>query len=177
MAGHVVLVGFMGSGKSTVGALVATALGLPFVDLDSRVEEMTGMSIEELFRVDGEKKFRLFEMAALAQVLDGPPAVIASGGGTPMQDENWRRMLNGNLVVHLDAPADVLLRRVGSGAGRPLASHAEEPARAQALLDLLEDRRQRYLDAELTLDTGDSSPREVADRVVSEVRRRARAAG
>jgi shikimate kinase len=147
MATHLVLVGFMASGKTTLGARVAELLGRPFIDVDDSIEAMAGTSIEAVFAKQGETRFREFESAALRHALGGPAAVIATGGGAPEDDENWRRMLDGNIVVHLDADPSELLRRIGSGDGRPLASATSPGALSERLLAILERRQARYREA------------------------------
>src|SRR4030081_1648362 len=111
----------MGSGKSSVGPLVAETLGVEFLDLDQRIEEMTGRSIEALFEEQGEARFRVFESANLAQVLDRGGQVIAVGGGAVMDDRNWELIQGGNVVVRLSASDDAILERLAGGELRPLA--------------------------------------------------------
>jgi shikimate kinase len=150
---HLVLVGFMASGKSTLGARVAELLGRPFVDVDDSIEAMAGTTIEAVFAQQGETRFREFESAALQHALGGPPAVIATGGGAPEDDDNWRLMLDGNVVVHLSADPAELLRRIGSGDGRPLASATSQEAMNERLLSILERRQARYAEAPHTVTT------------------------
>ena len=118
---HVVLVGLSGSGKSTIGRLLAAHLGRPFVDTDELIVQRAGRSVPELFGQEGETAFRRREREAVMQALDGPPAVIATGGGAPVDDENRIALWEGNAVVWLDAPVEELARRLGAGgSGRPL---------------------------------------------------------
>ena len=154
MPGHVVLIGFMGSGKSTVGVAVAEVLGRPFVDVDVRIEEMTSSTIPDLFAEFGEERFRAFEAAALAQALGGVPAVVAAGGGAPVADANWRLISSGNLTVHLGISVDTAIARLGDGAGRPLADAADlaPEARRKRLGALLDRRLPRYAEAAVQLD-------------------------
>ena len=150
---HVVLVGFMASGKSTVGARVAELLDRPFVDVDARIEEMTSTSIAELFAEFAEPRFRVFEAAVVAQALGGAPAVVAAGGGAPLDDASWRLMNHGNLTVHLDVDVDTVMARLGAGEERPLAGAGlDTDARRQHLDELLRRRAARYAEAMVRLD-------------------------
>ncbi|MCL6563903.1 MAG: bifunctional shikimate kinase/3-dehydroquinate synthase [Firmicutes bacterium] len=139
---HIALAGMMGSGKSTVGPLVASRLGCRFVDLDQAVEAEAGHPIPRLFADEGEAGFRRREVATLRRLLSlAEPTVVALGGGT-VETEEARELLTGDRVwvVWLDAPPAVLAERVRSGPERPLL--ASDPVRR--LEDLWERRRPLY---------------------------------
>ena len=190
MPRNLVLVGFMGSGKTAVGRRVAPALGLDFVDLDDVIVSRAGKAIVDIFAQDGEPEFRRLEAEAVAELMAGSGRVIAPGGGAPMNDESWRRMLDGNLVVRLNASERALLRRLrnreeardvdGSRPRdiRPLASVAPEarrwPAAARRrVVGLMREREARYSHAPQVVET---TGRGVA-AVAAEVERVARAGG
>jgi shikimate kinase len=161
---HVVLIGLSGSGKSTVGRLLGARLARPFVDTDDVVVALAGRPIPEIFAAEGEPAFRELERRAVCGVLDGPPAVIATGGGAPVDVANRERLWAGNLVVWLDAPVDVLVRRVGAaGAGRPLLSGGA----AERLSHLAAARRPVYAQAHLRLATAGRTPAAVAAAIIS----------
>ncbi len=110
----------MGSGKSAVGAALAPRLGLPFIDLDQRIQEREGRSIPELFSA-GEARFRAAEAAALEAVLAGPAAVLACGGGAPIAPGALEAMDRWGTTIYLEVPLSVLRRRIARcGGGRPL---------------------------------------------------------
>jgi shikimate kinase len=133
MAGHVYLVGMPGSGKSSVGQLLAASLGTPFVDLDAEVEASAGTSVPAIFEAEGEAGFREREADALRRAAAGSPAVVACGGGAVLRPENVERMRSTGTVVHLDAPAEVLAGRVETAAGdRPLLTDGAALARLHA---------------------------------------------
>jgi shikimate kinase len=132
MAGHVYLVGMPGSGKSSVGRLLATVLGASFVDLDAEVEASAAASVRDIFEARGEAGFRDLEAEALRRTAAGPTAVVACGGGVVLRPENVERMRSSGTVVHLDAPAEVLAGRVEPAGDRPLLGDRSDLARLHA---------------------------------------------
>ena len=119
---HLSLIGFMGSGKSTLGRALADRLGRPFVDTDAEVERILGLSIREIFETRGEAVFREAEQDVLSDALrPDEPIVLATGGGTPCADGAMEWMRRRSLVVALQPPLDVLIERLKEGqAKRPL---------------------------------------------------------
>lgn len=118
---HLVLVGLMGAGKTTVGAACATRLARPFVDTDDIVEAITGMSVSDVFASQGEAGFRELERRAVADACATPtPAVIACGGGAVLDGANRRRLHRAGFVVWLQATPVTLMARVKDGSERPL---------------------------------------------------------
>ena len=168
--GHVVLVGMMGTGKTTVGRLLADRLGRPFFDSDEMVEARTGHTVAELFAASGESGFRSEESAALADGLADPiPSVIAAAGGVVLDPTN-RRLIrqaeaDGGLVVWLHASVPVLAERVRTGTHRPLLG--DDPAANLARLATV--REPLYAEvAGLRLES-DEAPAALVDRIVAEV--------
>ena len=118
---HVVLIGMMGSGKSTVGEVVASRLGAAFIDSDDQVERATGRTVREIFESDGEAAFRRLETEALAAALATPErAVIAAAGGVVLDRANRELLRSADTVVWLRARPDELVGRVGASDHRPL---------------------------------------------------------
>lgn len=152
MTQHVVLVGLMGAGKSSIGRRVAARLGRTFIDADAALEEIADRTITEIFAEDGERGFRAIEADVLEELLEHhEPTVIASGGGVVLTGENRHRLQQPNVtVVWLDASPAFLASRVEAKAHRPLLRGAET---AREVLTRLHDER-----ADLY--------REVADAVV-----------
>ncbi|GAA1431054.1 shikimate kinase AroK [Microlunatus lacustris] len=118
MSSPVVLVGAPGSGKSTIGALLAARLGVPFADVDAEIEERTGRSIAAIFADDGEPVFRALEEQVTAELLDRP-GVLALGGGAVLSAAT-RTALRGHRVVWLQVSAATAVSRVGLNEARPL---------------------------------------------------------
>jgi shikimate kinase len=126
----IVLVGFMGAGKTTVGTLLAARLGLPFTDSDHVIEQRAARPIRQIFAEDGEPAFRALEHQVIAALLDGPPAVLALGGGAPGYPPTRDRLIAdlAAQVVYLHVGYEQALSRVGGDAGRPLLARPDLPA-------------------------------------------------
>jgi shikimate kinase / 3-dehydroquinate synthase len=156
--------GFMGTGKSTVGRLVAERAGVPFIDLDDLVVERAGRSIPDIFATDGEAAFRRLEADALAHVLGGPPHVLALGGGTLLDRDRRRHALAQARVVTLTARPETLADRV-AGHGRPLLDAA--PDRLARIRELLEARAEAYAESHTAVATDGRSVEAVAEDVLA----------
>ncbi len=162
---HIVFCGTAGSGKSTVGALVARALGRDFVDIDRMVERETGTSIAKIFARDGEEAFRKYEEAAVARALDGEhPAVISLGGGALETDATFAAVRL-HTLVWLKASVPTLAARLSSSGDRPLLAGAPL-ARLSALAA---EREPRYRQAHVIVDAG-LAPKGVAASVLEALR-------
>lgn len=155
------LVGFMAAGKSKIGRLLAERLRIPFVDSDAAIEEREGCSIAELFREPGEAAFREIERRTIAELVKGPPQVIAIGGGG-FVDERTRSLLDQRArTVWLDTPFELIAERIARSTHRPLARN-RPPSELRALW---QQRRPSYAEAEIRIDTSDAKP----DRIVSSI--------
>ncbi|MEU3449771.1 shikimate kinase [Streptomyces thermolilacinus] len=158
----IVLVGPMGSGKSTVGALLAERLGAPYRDTDADIVAAEGREIADIFVEDGEPRFRELERAAVRDALAEHTGVLALGGGAIL-DEGTRTLLAGLPVVYLSMDVEEAVRRVGLGAARPLL--AVNPRRQWR--ELMEARRHLYTEvARVVVATDDKSPDEVAEAIL-----------
>ena len=150
----------MGCGKSVVGALVAQRSAAPFRDLDLVIENEAGMSVSEIFATRGEAAFRAMEARLLPEVLQ-PGAVVALGGGVPMDESNWRLILGRSTTVFLDCAFNTIWSRIRGTTNRPLVT-----ARSRVELEaLLAERRPRYLQAVHRVD-GDRPADAVADEIL-----------
>lgn len=144
------LVGFMASGKTTVGAALAAELGWPFTDIDQKVEEQERKAVAEIFAERGEVAFRELEAAALreevARIERGLPCVVSLGGGAAVHPDNWELITNNGITVWLDCPMERVHTRLGSDTTRPLAANRE------GLAQLFETRRPFYARADYRVD-------------------------
>lgn len=164
---RVVLVGMMGSGKSTVAALLGRATGWPVRELDDEVSGRLGKPVARIFAEDGEDAFRRAESTALADALAELPVVVSCGGGVVEDADNRRAIARaGALVVWLDAGDDTLLERVGASGTRPLLR-----TDAPGSLRLLRERREEWYRevADVRIDTGGRTPETVAELVLVEL--------
>lgn len=131
----IVLVGMMGSGKSTVGRRLGARLHIPFLDADHEIEVAhAGMAITEIFAQHGEPYFRDGEARVIARLLDGGPCVIATGGGAVMREETRNRIRDKAVSIWLRADGDVILKRVKRRADRPLLQTADPAATIERLI-------------------------------------------
>jgi len=157
---HLVLVGLMGTGKTTLGRALARRLARPLFDSDEMVESRHGRTVREIWHADGEPAYRALESEALRDALAGPPAVIAAAGGVVLSPENRRLLLaSGARVVWLRADPELLVSRAATGVHRPLLD--TDPL--GALQSMAESRHDLY--AEVATETLDVKDRTVADLV------------
>ncbi len=147
---HLVLIGYMGSGKSTIGKRVAEVLQMPFVDTDQLIEAVSGRTISDIFATDGEVAFRNMERDTMTTLLAGTPHVISTGGGIPMIDGMMDQLLSQTYVVYLRAKPKTLERRVTGSQNRPLLGSS--PALA-TIESMLEQRSPVYERAHYIIDT------------------------
>jgi shikimate kinase len=162
---HLVLIGLMGAGKTSVGRECAQRLGRPFVDTDDLVMAAAQMSVEGIFEAGGEPEFRRLERVAIADVCASPePLVVACGGGTVVDPDNRRALRHAGFVVWLQAPTATLLTRVGDGSDRPMLR--DGPERALTRLGRLREMTYEAA-AHAQVDTDDLGVGGVADVVLS----------
>lgn len=158
--GHIWMIGMMGSGKSTVGRLVADRLGRPFYDTDEMVERARGASIPEIFAEDGEPGFRKREKRVVEEVASLPRGIVATGGGVVLDAENVATMRRSGTIVYLAVDVETLSGRLEQAEGRPLlAGHTDERLPAIAA-----EREERYRKAaDVIVDAADSVDSVVGD--------------
>ena len=157
---RVILVGFMGAGKSAVGRRLARRLKYRFVDLDTRIEKRAGKKIAELFREQGEPAFRALEQEEAAAVTEMENVVVAAGGGACAAPATRALLQKRALTVWLQCDLETILARVRLDGSRPLAGNRE------IMRALLAEREPSYRQADVTVDTSRRKPREVVDRIV-----------
>jgi shikimate kinase len=159
----VVLIGMMGAGKSTIGRRMAARLRLPFLDADTEIETAAGMSIPDIFETHGEPHFRDGEARVIARLLDGGPAVIATGGGAFMREETRGRVRDKAVSIWLKADAEVIMKRVRRRSDRPLLQNADPEATVSRLLG---EREPVYATADLTILSRDVPHDKIVDECI-----------
>ncbi len=163
---RIFLIGFMGSGKSTIGRKLSEALDCPFVDLDEFIEKYAGKTISELFAIS-QTHFRYLEYNALQKVIElHPGAVIALGGGTPCYFNNMTRILGSGKSLYLRVSPEVLLDRLKEDATRPLLQDKTKDELLEYISRTLSGREGYYLRAHEVVD-GDQDVEKLIDKIQS----------
>lgn len=158
------LLGFMASGKTTIGQAVADELGWSFADLDIEIEREHGTTISEIFANQGEPHFRELESYAIrrhvARIEAGLPWVLALGGGAILRPQNWELVHNNGVTIWLDCPLDIVRRRLGDDVTRPLAQNRA------GLAHLFEARRPLYSRADFRIEVDSDDITEITCRIL-----------
>jgi shikimate kinase len=160
---NIVLVGFMGTGKTTVSEALAAELGYPAIDLDDRIEEKAGQSIPEIFERDGEEAFRALEDTVVREVAKGSAQIISCGGGIVKNPRNMELLGSTGTLFCLTATPETILERVGDETHRPLLDGDNRLERIRALL---EERRVLYARIEEQVVTDGKSPQALACEII-----------
>ncbi len=164
---NVALIGFMGTGKTTVGSILAQLLHFDFIDTDKLIEQRQGRRIADIFATDGEPFFRRLESDLCAELETLSNKVISTGGGLPINPDNLASLRRHALVVCLWATPETIFQRVRHQQHRPLL-HAPDPL--QTIRDLLASRTSAYKQADLILGVDFRSPIETARHISTSFR-------
>lgn len=164
-----VLTGFMGTGKTEAGKMLAARLEAPFIDTDQEVEAAVGLHPSEIFRRYGERRFRTEESLVVARAARLEGYVIATGGGVVLNPENMANLRSRGVIILLEAAPGVIARRISPSDTRPLLSGASrEQGRLQEAIEaLLEQRRPYYQDHDHRIDTSEAGPARVAEEILA----------
>ena len=160
----VVLVGMMGSGKSSIGRRLALRLGIPFSDADAEIERAAGMSIPDIFSIRGEAEFRSGEARVILRLLENGPQILATGGGAFMNADTRTAIASKGISVWLNAEFDVLMRRIRRRHDRPLLKTGDP---AETVRKLIQERYPIYALADLTIESRDVPHEKIIDEIVS----------
>ena len=168
--------GFMTCGKSTIGPIVANALGMSFYDLDKEIEKIEKCSIVDIFEKKGEAYFRNLEKTTLTQLVKQKSVVIALGGGTITNPENLVLLKNTGMLIYLRVSPDILYKRLKNKINRPLFRDlvlGENPESdfVKRIKDMLETRKEYYEKADLIIDTDNNPIGFTVDKIVKRISR------
>ncbi len=167
MIKNIILTGFMGVGKTSVGTRLAKDLGYVFVDTDERIEADQKTTITEIFAKKGEPFFRDVEARIIRQVLSGENQVVSTGGGAVIREESRAAFRKGGLTVCLTARPEVVFERIRHETHRPLLQVPDPKGKIRELLDA---REQFYRQADLVIDTSDRSVEDIITEIKDRVK-------
>ena len=163
---NIYLIGMMGSGKSTIGSLLAKQLGYGFLDTDATIEKLVDQNVTEIFQTIGETEFRQIETKVLAEVSAHLRLVVATGGGIAIARENWNHLHQG-LVIWLDPPVEVLVERLHGDTTRPLL--ADTADLQSTLATILAERRHHYGEADIQISIAQNlTAEEIIDQILAD---------
>ena len=163
---NIVLIGFMGTGKTSTGRMLAARLGAAFIDMDQRIEEETGRSIRAMFEKTRASFFRSREKQLVRRLSARRNAVISTGGGTVKDPENVAMLHRDGVIICLSASIDAVLERTVRRGQRPVLDRADQGDRREAIEKLMNEREALYKQADFTVDTSELSPLQVVETIL-----------
>ncbi|HHW08147.1 MAG TPA: shikimate kinase [Clostridia bacterium] len=169
MKANIVLIGFMGAGKTSTGKRLAEILQMEFVDTDKEIEKLTGITISQIFARHGEVRFRSEEHLIVTKAANRTNCVIATGGGAVLNEENVRALQRNGILICLTASPEVIQARVSKRGGRPLL---QKDKSVEKIRQMMEERKPFYAQADFTLDTSELSQEETVDRILAYLQER-----
>lgn len=161
---NIVLVGFMGTGKTTLGELLASKLARPLVDMDESIEKQAGKTIPRIFDEDGESHFRKLEKKLAKELAGKSGLIISTGGGIVLDPENIAQLSSSGMVVCLSATPEEILERLAKDEHRPLLNGDKEAK----IRDILAEREDLYAAIPYQLETSGRDPKELSARIVKD---------
>jgi shikimate kinase len=164
---NIYLVGFMGSGKSTVGKILAEKLNMNFVDIDKLIEEKEGMKIKNIFEQKGESYFRELERKQIEAIVNQEGFVVSTGGGLGANLDNMNLMKKNGDVVWLDVSLNTVLDRLKNDQDRPLLKQPTEKTR-----QLFEERKNVYRLANIRINADKKTPSQIVEEILTKIKRR-----
>jgi shikimate kinase len=160
---NIILTGFMGTGKSSVGKMLAQKTGYIYCDLDAIIVGQVGMSINEIFAKHGEAYFRELEANAVKLVSSSDKQVVATGGGAVIREDNRMLLRKSGIIVNLEASVEEICTRLSNDSERPLLNDRKS---SEKLAELLEQREQYYADADIRIDTTGKKVEDVVEEIL-----------
>ena len=169
MKDNVILTGFMGTGKTSLGKLLATKLGRPFIDIDKKIETEQKLSIPKIFERFGEEHFRALEKSAVKELSERRGLVIATGGGTIKDEENLRLLKSSGVLICLTTEPEEIFSRTARRGERPVLDGGGDE-RLETIKKLLAERKKFYDRADYQVDTTEWSPIQIIDDICKYLR-------
>ena len=169
MRDNVILTGFMGTGKTSLGKLLATRLGRPFIDIDKKIEDESKLSIPKIFEQFGEEHFRNLERLAVKELSERRGLVIATGGGTIKDAENLRLLKSSGVLICLTTEPEEIFNRTARRGERPVLDGGGNE-RLETIKKLLAERKEFYDRADYQVDTTEWSPLQIIDDICKYLR-------
>ena len=163
MLQNIILTGFMGTGKTTVGRILAAKLGRPFLDVDELIVEMEGKEIPTIFSESGEEYFRQLETRAISQAISGEAKVISTGGGALLTPKNREMMQAGGFLLCFTASPTEIINRLGQGKGRPLLQGENALSKVR---ELLKERSPLYAEVLHKISTDGKKPQKIVQEIL-----------
>jgi shikimate kinase len=164
---NIVLTGFMGTGKSSVGKMLAKQMGYDYCDLDDVIVEQAGMTINEIFARYGETHFRDLEAKAVNQVSTAENLVIATGGGAVIREDNRKRLRSTGIIVNLEASLEEITARLSGNTDRPLLKDEKSRQKVSAML---KEREPYYAEADIRIDTTGKKVEDVVREIMFQLK-------
>jgi shikimate kinase len=161
---NIILIGFMAAGKSSVGRLLAQELDWDFLDTDTKIEQVTGLKIPDLFQKYGEDRFRSEENLIVKKLVGMTKTIIATGGGTVLSSHNWNRLGKIGILIHLYVPLEIALARVKKRQERPLLTKSR-----LEIAQLWKERLDIYNKADITIDTSNKEIATIVAEILAQV--------
>lgn len=166
---NIVLTGFMGTGKTSTGKMLASKLGCAFVDIDESIEKEYKTSISDIFMMRGENYFRTIEHQMVKRIAARKNTVIATGGGTVKNPDNMAALRENGIIICLKASADTIMERTAQSEDRPLLAGKNDDEKMSAIKNLLAEREEFYRQADYIVDTTELSPLQTVDDIMRHI--------
>jgi len=164
---NIYLVGFMGSGKSTVGKILAEKLNMNFIDIDKLIEEKEGMKIKDIFEQKGESYFRELERKQIEAIVNQEGVIVSTGGGLGANLDNMNLMKKNGDVIWLDVSLNTVLDRLKNDQDRPLLKQPTEKIK-----QLFEERKNIYRLANIRINADKKTPSQIVEEILTKIKRR-----
>ena len=163
---NIALIGMMGSGKTSVGEILANKLNFSFIDTDSEIIKQEKITINEIFEKYGENYFRKIESEILVKILETDNQIISTGGGIIKNSKNIALLKEKSIVIYLEASSDTIFKRLKNNTERPLLNVNNMKEKIEVLL---EERTSQYEQANITINTENKTPTQIADEITGKI--------